>query len=122
MNNYKPGVNSVPEYQISAIPWVTESNVSSGVTKFSFPYVTNFITVRNNTAATIKFGFTLSGTLGSNNFSLATSGSYDGSLRLKEIYVSASQTSGVTILAGLTSIQSGDLFTLTGSNGHQGVG
>ena len=122
LNHPRPYANSVPEYMISGIPWVTESNVSSGVTEFSFPYATRMFTVRNDSANTIYVSFTYSGSIGTNKFQLVSSGSFADELRIRSLFVSASATSRVTIVAGLTSILRGDFPIITGSNGFEGVG
>ncbi len=73
-NWQKPGVNHVPSYQLSGIPYVTSSvsntevkasnggaGVASKPLKISFPYVTKFVTIRNTGANQLRLAFTYSG-------------------------------------------------------------
>jgi len=67
----KPGINFVPAYQISGIPYVTSSAASevpgpdsdsvSKPVKVSFPFVTNFVTVRNTGINELRIGFSADG-------------------------------------------------------------
>ena len=57
------GMNHVPAYQVSGIPWATGSvDCSSGVTKLTFPYVTRWIVINNwDTSNDAKVSFSLRG-------------------------------------------------------------
>jgi len=60
-NYLKPGLGNTASYQASGIPWVSSSVApSSGeIQKFSFPQVTKFVTVKNNSsiATTLRISF-----------------------------------------------------------------
>lgn len=70
-NHQKAGVNHVPSYQMSGIPFVTSSAQnevegphSNGKTvpiEVKFPFVTKFITVRNTGTAELGVGFSADG-------------------------------------------------------------
>ncbi len=111
------GQNNVAEYQASGLPFVTHSQVTAGtVNHIQFPFVTNFISVKNNTNGTLKIGFTNNGVQNSNYFSLPVSGSFEGRLRITDLFVTAETgTLQFEVLAGLTSIVRNNFFILTGS-------
>ena len=115
--NYRTGPNNVGEYQASGLPYVTQSVATAGsVSQVQFPFVTNEITVKNNTAGTLKVAFTANGLAGSNFFTLPVSGAYSGKLRITDLFV-RSETGTVTceIVAGLTTIPRQEFYILTGA-------
>jgi len=115
--NYRTGPNNVAEYQASGLPYVTQSVATAGsVSNVQFPFVTNEITVKNNSDGVLKIAFTANGLAGSNFFTLPVSGSYGGRLRVTDIYLSA-QAGSVTyeVVAGLTTIPRRDYYLLTGA-------
>lgn len=123
--------NYTPAYQISAMPFLTSSVVPLGTTKqIDFDYVTRFITVKNAGPPTsvLAVAFTQQGLLPakSNYFILSGSESYEGEIRATALFVSGSGAAGgapvLTLVAGLTAIQSRFMAPLTGSNGYPGVG
>ena len=69
----KSGPNFLPAYQLPGIPFVTssaasevpgpDSNSISLPVKVEFPYVTNFITVRNTGINELRVGFTADGVI-----------------------------------------------------------
>ncbi len=122
LDNPKITANMVTEYQASGIPYVTESVVASGVTKFQFPFVTREFTVRNNGVADVFVGFSENGALGTNGFTLSTDASYSGPLRIKNLFVSASAATSVTVIGALTRIPWHMFPVLTGSDGFEGIG
>lgn len=124
--------NYVPEYQQSAIPYVTSSiTVANGITSVTFPYVTRWIMVNNQGTDTsrsatqnLAFGFSSTGASGGNKF-IVQAGQTTERLELKctTLFFSGSSV-GVpfSIIAGLTSIPAGNLPALSASNGVAGVG
>ena len=78
LNWPKSSPNAVAEYQLSGVPYVTQSNAtavaSSGVavgktstvtpTRLDFPFVTRWIQVENIGATDMRFGFTENGVKG----------------------------------------------------------
>jgi hypothetical protein len=143
LNWAKSGINHVPSYQISGIPFVTASvnqelTSDSTSVKVSFPYVTSWVVIQCTGSAgapgeaSLKFGFSDLGV--TNTASPGSKNRYfvlnDGSrterleLRCKEIYLarSGSTNAGFNILAGLTTIEAGHMLSLTGSSEFAGIG
>lgn len=127
LNNPVLGEGYVPAYQISAVPFVTASQVALGqVKQIEFPTVTRFITVKNFTASTaIAVGFTQNGLKPANaNFiTLSGSDSFSGEFRTSTLFISgAFGTASYQVIAGLTSVPVKNFLTVTGSNGYSSVG
>jgi hypothetical protein len=120
----------VPAYQASAIPYVTCSSISVGeIHEINFNQVTRFFNVQNTSSSVgdeIAVAFTLSGlTPASSNYFVLNQGvSFRDEIRTTKLFISCSAGTGVRyqIVAGLTNIPSNQFLTITGSNGHQGVG
>lgn len=124
-----PGEGSVAAYQMSAIPWVTSSQVNLGdIQEFTFPFATRFISILNqgaNANDTIAVGFTYNGVASSGNyFSLKQNQQFEGEIRTTKIFVSGSAGATVNyqIFAGLTAIPFRNFNLLTGSDGYEGIG
>ena len=127
LNNPVLGEGYVPAYQISAVPYVTASQIALGqVTQINFPTVTRFFTVKNFTASTaIAVSFTQNGLkpANSNFITLSGSDSFSGEFRTSTLFLSgAVGASSYQVIAGLTSIPVKNFLTITGSNGYNGVG
>ena len=115
LNNPRPGFNLTAEYQVSAIPWVTSSNVT-GVKRHDFYKVTKFVVVKNNSGpGTLRVGFTNLGVQGSNYFELAAGESFAGDFRVKTVYLSSSANVSYSMLAGVTMIDASMMVEITGS-------
>lgn len=122
LNNQWPGANNAIEYLVSAIPWVTASTVT-GVRRFDFPHVTAFYTVKNESTATIKVGYTERGVTTSNNyFTLDAAESYTGYHRVKSLFISGSGGASIELVVGLTQIPDRFFPPLTGSVDITGLG
>ena len=130
-NQYRPGVGSVGQYQMSAKPFLSSSIVVSNtaVTEIKFPAVTKFVTIQNTHEGTnvpLIVGFSENGTLGDDgyNFTLDNGESYTGEFRVRYIYLAGlgAPTTG-SIIAGITGIQS-ELSSSQGVNysGSVGIG
>lgn len=129
LNNPNQGEGFVSAYQISAMPFVTSSNVALGATKeINFGNVTRFIHVKNTGAASsvLAVAFTENGLkpANSNYYILSGSETFTGELRTDRIFVSGSAGASVTfsVAAGLTTISPRNFLLVTGSNGFSGVG
>ena len=123
--NYKAGMHSVGQYQMSAIPYATASitvaALGTAPTEVVFPRVSKFITIRNviptaSADRTLRVGFSSIGTSGSvagqdNYFTLANGESYTGEWRLKSIYLlcDTANESSASVIAGLTAVSTGSL-------------
>jgi hypothetical protein len=121
----KPGIGHVGSFQVSGYPYVTGStNLDDGVEqKIDFPRVVKSITVINRAAPEIRVHFNSksSGNVytGGHYISLPVSGdAVTFNIKCKEIYVSnASGTDNASyeLFAEVTSIESAEMPTLTGS-------
>lgn len=114
--NYRTGQNNVAEYQASGLPYVTQSVATTSPFNIQFPFVTNEITVKNNTAGLLRIGFTQNGVNGTNFFTLPVSGAYSGRLRVTDLFVrSETGTVNYEVVAGLTTIPRKEFYILTGA-------
>jgi hypothetical protein len=123
LNNPSMHEGFVPAYQVSAVPFVTSSTVTT-VNQVSFPFVTRFFTIQNNSSLTLRFGFTEAGVKGTNYFSVPSGSSYTGEIRTDTLFLSSSTAASISysVIAGLTGIPTRNFLTITGSNGFVGVG
>lgn len=130
LNNVVLHEGYVPAYQSSAVPFVTSSLISAGgVQVITFPQVTRFFNIQNvGTVSTdeIAVAFTQRGLDPSvgNYFTIGQGVSFRDEIRTTALYVSCSSGASVRyqVIAGLTNIPKEQFLTLSGSNGHQGVG
>ena len=123
--NYKAGMSSVGQYQMSAIPYATASITVAALgndpIRVDFPRISKFVTIRNvvstdDADATFRVGFSSNGVSGSgsdpqNYFTLANGESYTGEWRVKSVYLlsdSASQSSA-SVIAGLTTVSTSSI-------------
>lgn len=116
----QPGLRSVGQYQLSAIPFATGTLAVDGSAgtpfEVSFYNVSRFITVKNAVPTTsadapLRLGFSSLGVQGTNYVVLGNGESYSGELAVHRIYLlgdSASATSA-SVIAGLTGISGGEL-------------
>ena len=113
---YKAGLQHVGSYQVSGKPFVTGSiNATQprggvGATLVSFPSVTRWVIISNNTAAPCKVGFSADGVnslvAGSNFYLSVPSGSMTPRLEVKVTEIWLSGSTDVSVMAGLTFIES----------------
>lgn len=113
-------VNDVGQYQMAGLPFVTASNIATGdgTVVIPFPFVTKFITVKNNTTSSnLRVGFTANGVSGSNYNGVTNTTPFYGEIRVRELYlrVGVGTTINYEIFAGLTTINSSSFPVLTGS-------
>ena len=107
INNSFSGYGFAPEYQLSGLPYITESLGGNNRFKITFPYVTQWICLRFTQAgrsASISFESTNSTTLNKVSLEATSENMYFGPffLRIKDLNIE--NTHGVQIIAGLTSI------------------
>ena len=128
LNNPVLSEGYVPAYQMSAVPFVTASNLAAGATfEISFPQVSRFFTIKNTSQYDdLRVSFTQNGLSSPNNnyFSLVKSSSFREEIRTTKLFLfnNSANTMTFEVVAGLTSIPSNHFLTITGSNGHSGVG
>lgn len=130
----KSGMSAAGEFQSSALPYVTSSQVpqyTSGMLRIDFPKVSRFITIHNheNAGQHLRIGFTRNGVrLSGNYFSLDGDHNVTFELRVKSIYLAGdSGAVDCSVLAGLTTVDAKDMPLLSGtladgSPGWEGVG
>ena len=123
------GLNHVPAYQVSGQPFATGSINASTAVKVEFPYVTRWIYVVNHESTHCRIGFSQTGVEGTNYFRIGPQSGNEhtqntGRLELKVSEIWLSGSSGVDIVAGLTSIPTSRVSTKDGSSwsGSSGVG
>jgi hypothetical protein len=97
------------------------------VHKYEFPYVTKFINIVNrgaNVGDKIALAFTENGLRTGNYITLDQGVAIDQEIRTSVLFISGSDGTSVDyqIFCGLTTIPTKNFLTLTGSNGHSGVG
>ena len=123
MPNYKAGIHSVGQYQMSGIPYASASiAVPSGSgappLEIEFPRVTKFVTIRNiiptgSADRTLRVGFSAAGvtTPNQNFFTLANGESYTGEWRIRSVFLVSDsvQHSSASIIAGLTAVSTSSL-------------
>lgn len=119
LNNARPGIHFVPEYQSSGLPAVFSGSVSTTPQVVEFDMVTRAITVTNNSAATnfLLVGYSSNGVqFGTNSFPLNGGNSIRMEVRVKDLWLK-SQTGTVNygIMAELTTIERSKMPYLTGS-------
>tara|TARA_R110000824_G_scaffold98310_1_gene234631 strand:- start:433 stop:831 length:399 start_codon:yes stop_codon:yes gene_type:complete len=123
----RPGLGSVGQYQMSAVPFATASLfipaiAASGSLVISFPTVTKFITVVNEqtgTNAPLRFGFSALGVEANACYVNLNNGeSYTGEWRVKSLYLAGAEenTTG-SVYAGLTSISASLIYTASAGIG-----
>jgi hypothetical protein len=119
LNNPRPGVNYVPEYQASGLPWVLSGSVTTSPVMYELPYVSRAVTVTNNSSAGtfLLIGFTQNGvTLGTNSYPLDGGKSVRLELRVRDLWFKAqSGTATYGVAAELTTIPRQMMPYLTGS-------
>jgi hypothetical protein len=124
-----PGLSDVGSYQMSAVPFAT-GNVSvvasgSSTTQISFPNVTKFVTIVNETTGTnaqLRVGFSSNGVKSGNYFLLDNGESYTGEWRITSIFLMGNGATAPTasIIAGVTNVPSTELTA--NWSGSVGVG
>lgn len=112
------GQGNSTEYIMSGLPFATASNVVSGtINQISFPFLTKDLVVKNTGLNSIAVGFSVSGTLGSNRFTIDPGTAFAMDFRLATMYIaSLASSSSYEVIAGLTTIDSKNFPILTGSS------
>jgi hypothetical protein len=122
LGNNRPGFNSVGEYTISGLPWVTSSIASSTVQQWNFHHVTREVNVMNFGSGSLGVGFSAPGMLDGHQFMLPPSASINFNVRTTQLYVRAIDgTPQYSIFASLTLVAAGDMPPLSGSGNWPGI-
>lgn len=130
-NQYRPGVGSVGQYQMSAKPFLSASILvsNSSVTEIKFPSVTRFVTVQNvhaGSSVPLRVAFSEAGVTNDagNHILLDNGESYTGEFRTRYLFLAGDGAPcTASIIAGLTGIDS-ELQGDAGANysGSAGIG
>ena len=126
-DQYRPGVGSVGQYQMSAKPFLSSSIVVSNteITEIKFPAVTSFLTIQNVHAGAnvpLLVAFSAAGVVGDNGYRLVLDNgeSYTGDFRVRYVYLAGEGANCTgSIIAGLTSIDS-ELSASSGGKNYSG--
>jgi len=121
-----PGLANVGSYQVAGQPYISGSTTHAPLheEKYSFPYVTKNVTVINHSSETIQIHFNSTGSgpvISGRHFVELDSDedSYTFNAKCKEIFVTAPGTNSgnasYCVIAELTGIGPGSMYTLTGS-------
>lgn len=123
LNHPIAGYGSVGEFQSSAIPWCSSSNIPSGQTaRHDFHHITRFITVRNQSGSgsAVRVAFTQNGAEANNSanyFRVEGGQSETFEVRVAQLFLRphGSFAVSVDVIAGLTTVLSSQMSPLTGS-------
>jgi hypothetical protein len=117
LGNPAGGFNFAPEFQSSALPWVSSSNVNTVPSQVTFNYVTRFISLTNlNTTGALKLGFTLNGINGQNYATVAPAQTLTLEWRCSNLWLAGAVGSvSFSLAVGLTTVPAGSMPMLSGS-------
>jgi hypothetical protein len=124
--NYKVGLHNVGSYQVSGKPFASGGiDCATDLTQVKFPSVTNWVKIINaggggthaaSTVGALRVGFSEGGivqgnsTLGQNRYLyVPASSSIHLDLKLSEIYLEGGQAGKISVVAGLTFINTASI-------------
>ena len=123
-HSYKVGLRNVGSYQVSGTPWITGStDIDNGAEHHhQFPFVTKAFTVLQRGTGELRIHFaskdTNPGVYNDLHF-IKLDGDEESitlNVKCKEVFISAvADNSAYDLIAELTNIPTGSMFTLTGS-------
>ena len=111
---YTVGLNNVGSYQVAGSPYLTASSLTDEQKIISFPRVTQNIIIHNTGSVNLHFYFVSSPGV---KLVLPADKKMSMDIKCKELYVSASTTTGFQLCAELTNIPAARMFSLTGLEG-----
>ena len=118
-NPPRAGLHNVGSYQASGHPFLTGSTVAAGTeVRVQFPLVTKAVEINSISGILrVHFNSTSSGNVISGNhyWILPNSGTFDNTVKCKEIYISSVAGATFQLFAELTGITGSDMYPLTGS-------
>lgn len=105
------------EYMASGLPYFTQSLTPGGsATLLQFPFVSNFVTVKNDGGGDLYIGATQNGVLGANRFTVSAGDTITLDIRVKDFFLAdGGSPVSYSLAAGMTGIIRKDFWTLTGS-------
>ena len=113
-NIYGVGLRNVGSYQVAGTPYLTASSINDEEKIFSFPYVTKRILVHNTGSADLYLYFSGSSI---NKLILPSTKKLDMDVKCTSIYVSSSAATGMQMLAEVTNIPIGRMYSFDGLGG-----
>jgi hypothetical protein len=112
---------SLSEFNVSAWPWMTSSNVSA-VKEHAFPQVASFCAVKNTGASgSLYFSFTSTGFASYNYFVLSAGETITLPHSITKLYVSGTAAQPYSVCAGLTDMDASLWPTISTSTGFEAV-
>jgi hypothetical protein len=113
-----PGEKTASEYIVSGVPFVTGSTSNgTGVHEITFPMLTQWILVSNESDTDMKIGFTSTGVAANQYYTVqADTQTEKLDLRVKSIFVKPGAGSKTySVMAGLTGVTTGSVINLSTS-------
>tara|TARA_Y100001963_G_scaffold121303_1_gene169732 strand:+ start:2085 stop:2510 length:426 start_codon:yes stop_codon:yes gene_type:complete len=121
--NYKPGLGLAASYQVSGIPYVTGGvdalaptrAGNSGEVGLKLPLVSRWVVVSNNGNTALRVGFSQNGVTATNagNYLTIAGGGVTDRLELKVTEIWLSGSNSVSVMAGLTGIETSNINNQT---------
>jgi len=114
-----PGEKTASEYIVSGVPFISGSESSgSGAFEITFPMITQWIVVSNDSDTDMEIGFTAAGVGGNQAYTVqANTSTPKLELRVKSIFVKPGAGSKTySVMAGLTGITTGSLADFQNSS------
>ena len=101
-----PSVTSVPEYQLSGLPYCETKAVNNAKSFFSFPRVTRWITISSTGAVDIFFTADGNGDPVNNQYYTVPANTHTARLEIRcaKLYVKTTGDANISVVAGLTHI------------------
>jgi hypothetical protein len=113
LNNISAGANFTAEYMASAVPWVTSSILTTGITQIDLPNLSKFITIQNVSGSSyVRVGFTLNGVLGNNYYTVLPAASLSCDIRVKSLYLLSGDHNLISLAVGTTGISTKNAPTI----------
>lgn len=131
LGNPTAGTGYAAEFQSSALPWMTSSTApaSGSPTRYTFPMVSRFITLVNQSTGSLSLGVTWRGVAtSSNKVIVPAASSISFEWRVTQVFVQSEGAAGgsFSLAVGLTTVPQNAMPQLTGSapdgTNWQGVG
>lgn len=130
---YKAGLHSVGNYQVSSIPYMSSSLVapssSAAPLEIVFPSVTKTVVVKNETPTSgsnfaLRIGVSANGIKGTNFVKINNGEAFSADIKVSKIYLLSDNGTNVSasVFAGLTGIGVDEMNSYSNWSGSIGVG
>ena len=106
--SYKPGLGAVGAYQVSGVPYVTGNvDTAAQTVQLDFPRVTQWVVISNGAGSAVSASFSANGLEASeSNFFEIPASTISPRLEVKATQLFLKGNDGVSVMAGLTGIDS----------------